>query len=312
MKAYLRAFVSKSYWRYCFSLPRALGALLSAFGVLWLLVEMVSFFSSDVGEAIHRHWGLFLFVGVVSAMWQNRPNHRFACRLNNRDVSIEIVVADIFSCEGALIVGTNTTFDTEISDTLISSQSIQGQFTQKYYQDVRYLDHDLNEQLKGFPHESALQSKMGKQRVYDIGTVVRLTPGGRHAYLVAIARINPFGVAGSAFEDLRNSLGKLWDFIAERGSMEPLVIPVLGSGFSRLTQTRVEIIREIIKSFAAACASKQFAQRLTIAISPKDFYECEIDLSELAGFLRHIAQYTEYRKPTDTGTGTGLGLADEA
>jgi hypothetical protein len=43
-------------------------------------------------------------------------------------------------------------------------------------------------------------------------------------------------------------------FIDKRGLKESIAIPVIGSGPIRLTQTREEIIREIIKSFIASSA----------------------------------------------------------
>ena len=305
----LRAYLYLDFWRYSFRWRRAGNALLAACGALFLIVKILAFFSQEIGNSLKGHWLLFIIVAVLWALWCNRPVLEVACRLRNRDVTIRIAVTDLFSCGGALIIGTNTTFDTEISDALISASSVQGQFTNRYYSDIRHLDHDLDVELRNVPHKSASSTKIGKHREYDIGTVVRLNPQGRHVYMVAIARINNYGRAGAQFEDLQVSLATLWDFIAERGSMEPVAMPVLGSAFGRLIQTRADIIREIIKSFAAACASRQFCDRLTIAIPPRDFYQWTINLDELGDYLRLIALYTDYRTPTDVGSGSAIGAA---
>jgi hypothetical protein len=68
------------------------------------------------------------------------------------------------------------------------------------------------------------------------------------------------GRAKTTMNELRISLAKLWTYIAERGDVEPLVMPVLGSGYGRLTEKREQIIQEVILSFVAACAEKRFAR----------------------------------------------------
>jgi hypothetical protein len=308
MRAYLKAYRSQSYWRYCFSLTRAITALLAAFGALWGAAEMTAFFSSQAANTIRARWDVFLIAGIIWALWNTRPSHRFSCKLNNRDVVIEIAVADLFAREGALIIGTNTSFDTAFASELISEHSVQGQFTNRYYDSVAHLDQDLTEQLRTLPAHEAPTRKPGKRLVYDVGTVARLTTRGKHVYLVAVATFNEHGRTRASFYDLQTSLAKLWDFIAERGAIEPLVMPVIGSRFARTNKSREEIIREIVKSFAVACATKQFCSKLTIVIPPSDFYDFQMNLTELSGYVRHVAQYTEYREAHEIGTGSPVNV----
>ncbi|MEK7730134.1 MAG: macro domain-containing protein, partial [candidate division KSB1 bacterium] len=119
----------------------------------------------------------------------------------------------------------------------------------------------------------------------------------------AIADMNEHGVASGSFNDLKESLAKLWVYIGRRGLKEPLVMPVLGTGFSRLPQTREEVIREIIKSFVAACSEMTFADKLTIVITPQDMAKHHISLDELGSFLRHVCIYTTF----STGTQHAVG-----
>ena len=80
-------------------------------------------------------------------------------------------------------------------------------------------------------------------------------------------------------------------------------MPVLGTGFSRLPQTREQVVREIVKSFVAACSERVFADRLTIVLSPKDVAEHKISLDGLSAFLGHVCLYTEF----SAGTRGALG-----
>lgn len=297
--------MSAWYWKHGFSLAKAVAALLSSFGALWLLAGIASFFSEEAKAQIQQMWLPFLLLGVSIAFWINRPLHVVSCKLSGRDVRITIGVGDIFKNQGALVVGTNCTFDTDTSG-IIDPNSIQGQFTKIYYDSPAHMDRDLENELDRLESTPISTPKAGKQRSYPIGTVARLRTRDRSAYLVAIARLNSRNVAEGSFDDLKTALPALWEYIATAGSIEPLVMPVLGTGFSRLTQTREEIVRELISSFVAACAEKRFTESLTIVIRGKDFYEHQVDLLELGRYLRHVCNYTQLGNSFAKGSGTAV------
>lgn len=72
--------------------------------------------------------------------------------------------------------------------------------------------------------------------------------------------------------------------------MQTIVIPVLGSGFSKVEVPR-EIIKEIIKSFTAASLSKKFTEKLTIVIHPEDYINFDMNISEIHEFLKYQCKY---------------------
>src|SRR5258708_17675935 len=166
MRGLIAALRSKAYWRHEFSLKRTITALLSSFGGLWLMVVATNFFSPTAGNWIREKWFVFLLLGFAIAAWQNRPKVCFTCRLSKRDVAIEIRVGDMFSLPGALVIGSNTSFDTDIESNLISKRSVQGQFTKKYYNSVAHLDADLSAALAGIAPERTSTKKKGKTQIY--------------------------------------------------------------------------------------------------------------------------------------------------
>ncbi len=272
-----------------------LSSLLSAFGVLWLVVNATNFFSPPAGNVIRGLWWLFLLVGFSYGLFACRPKNRVGCRLQGRDVYIEIVIGDIFKFDGSLIVGCNTTFDTELlPHGLISPMRIQGQFTDKYYDDIHQLDSAIEAQLKNIPCEDINDSRVSKKRLYKIGTVVRVNPKSKNAYLVAMAHINEYGNARGDFEDIKEALAKLWVFIGERGVRENLVMPVLGTGFARISETRQEVIEQTVLSFIAACSERVFCEKMTIVIFYKDAIQYSIDIEKIGKFINHICEYTKY------------------
>lgn len=290
---------------------KAVSAILSSFGMLWLTVQITKFFfektlifQTPLPDAIREQWLLFALAGFIIAAAKCRPRLSVSHKLNGRDITIEIAIADIFSLPGALIIGCNTTFDTRISRELISERSVQGVFTRKYYDGETQLDAEIAPGLAGAPGEDLTGQRIGKAKRYSMGHCVRLNPKQRTAYLLAIADINEHGVAGGTFDGLKDSLAKLWVFIGKRGAKDPLLIPVLGTGFGRLPQTREEVIRETIKSFIAACAEKTLADKLTIVITPQDMQKHRISFDELGSFLRHQCMYTAFSGANQQALGT--------
>ncbi len=290
-------------------------AFLSAFGALWLIVEIANYYELFATQRLQALWPLFLCLGIALAVWSCRPATSVKCHLAGRDVAIEILVGDFFRQPGDFVVGTNTTFDTRIAPNLISEQSLQGQFTRRYYPSDCEFDAAIEHALSGIPFDQLIGSRIGKSRDFPIGTTVRVGvregKAARSAYLVAMARINEHGSAKTTSEDLREAMGCLWAYISERATKGALVVPVLGSRFGRLPQ-REEIVQEMIKSFVAACAEGNFCEKLTIALHPQDVVDNNIDLQALGDYLRHTCKYALKAPHASQSFGTPVGNTSEA
>jgi len=287
-------------------------SLLAALGVLWLLTELLMFL--DIGARLvawlKKSWWVFASGGVLYGLWDARPKLSATCSLKNRDVRIEVRVGDLFSGTHGLVVGTNTSFDTDLNG-LVSEKSVQGQFTKKFYSDVSHLDVDITTALGRplVPAPQVLPSKQGKLSVYPIGTTLTLRPKGRTTYLCAMAHMGQHGNAHSSFDDLKTALPALWDHITTSGDAGNIMVPVLGSGFGRIPENRETLIREILSSFIAACAAQRPCSSLTVVIHPTDYYDNGIDLHELGEFLTHLCKYTVFASPGAQGVGRPMPAA---
>lgn len=299
--------ILKSYWKYNFgrNLVFLFFSFLEVFGFLWLITEISSYYFPDTNTFLKSHWYLFLIFVFMCGIYKSRPKLKISHCLVNRDVLIEICISDIFKLDGSLIIGSNTTFDTDINSRIISPQSIQGQFTKKYYDKIDHLDKDISDELTNENYDLIEDGRKGKTKKYPLGSVVEIHSKNKAAYFLAIAEINKHGNASGTFENLKIALSSLWEFIGNRGDLEPLIIPILGSGFTRLQNKREEIIREIIQSFIAANAEKKFTNKLVIVISPKDYSasEYKLDLHKLDKYLEHLCEYTEFKNRQDFGIG---------
>ena len=295
--------------------------LLAVYGVLWSVTEPIPVFYEDTKPFFSAIGGWFYLVGFVVAFLWCRPKTVFGYQLNNRDVTIEIRIADAFKVLGDLVVPTNTTFDTDLDGNIPTANSIQGEFTRRYYDsEVHHLDLDIEKALakENYASDKLPQKKSGKNRQYPIGTVIQLKKADRLFYLVANSHINDGRRAITNIENVKESLVKLWLYINEKGAKDEIVIPLVGTGKGKVMEKREDIILEIIRSFIASCSSGNYCDKLTIAIYPPDVTKHKINLNNLQDFLKYSCRYTNFDDSdgndsdiSDSGAFDGERVVDE-
>jgi hypothetical protein len=264
---------------------------LHVFGLLWLIVEATSFFATEeAASSIKSYWWAFLIGGVAIVIFRLVPTKRFSFKLDGKDITIELVSGDIFKQKGPIVVGSNTTFVT--NPEVISERSIQGIFTKKYFTNHQA----LNDTIRG-------QITSDRQK---FGTTVTVRANKRTGYFCALADVNENGVAQSNIENIRVSLAELWNYLGSNGEKDILNVPILGSGFSRVSATREELFQEIVKSFIASTSEHTFCDGLRIVVRPSDLRKNDIDLLELASFLKYSCKYSLVESTT-IGQGTAEG-----
>ena len=307
----LPLFLDPNHWKKCRQHWWLIGTTGCVWGGCWTGIEILSHFV-DAFEKLSRGnlWMLSVIIGIGLLAGISRFLHKCAKmlsvshQLRETDILIEIRVGDMFDTDGAFVISTSTTFDTDPS--LTPRDSVQGQFTQRYYDNTGHLDHDIEKELEDQEYTVIEDNRKGKKKRYQIGTVVKLQPQDQVTYLIAAADMNEHGTDSGSLEDMRKSLGDLWDYIHERGELVPLVMPVLGTGHARINVPRERMIREIISSFIAACSEKKFCEKLTVVIWEKDYPKHDINLQKLGDYLQHLCKYTDIRDKTDTGAGTAI------
>lgn len=290
------------------------GTVGAVLGYLWLFVEILLYFFPSLETPIRDNGIVVLSISLISAFvtgfiraW---PRKHFSVVLSGTDTSVAVSVMDLFSAKGALVIGTNTTFDTTMDDGLISPKSIQGQFTEKYFPNTSDLDLKITAALDSIQHTtlSPGTKPYGKQKLYSIGTVATVHTNQTTGYLVAMAKLNQHKSANASFEDILVCLPQLWQAIATRGIIGPIFIPLLGTGHGRVPVKRERIIREIVRSYIAASRTSKFCEKLTIVIHPGDYSNNKVDLQSIQEFLLLSCKYAPDTPETITLSSKGQPL----
>lgn len=285
MNYFLSSLGTLSFWKYALFSIESGRRVLAALGTLFLLLEILDFFGIYPREkhTLGTLAALIVLSGIYTVITR-RPVTNVRYKVPSKDLVYEVRIGDLLDCKGEVVISTNTTFDTDVSSGLIAANSVQGQFTLRFFDgNLHDLDRQIKAALKDLPYESAISP--GNKKRYPIGTVAKIRAHGQNFYFFAMAELNEHGTAQAPANILDQPLDKLWAYIAKQGELGDLVLPVIGTGRGRIDLPRRKIIEMIAQSFADAARIKKFANKLTIVISPHDARTYGINLFQIRDYL---------------------------
>ncbi len=165
--------------------------------------------------------------------------------------------------ERLYVIPVNSSFDTVVSEDislcdkpLISPNTLHGKWIKKmgeHQKDPQYIDDAictcLNKQRKT-PRETLQNKENGKKEVYDLGTVAVVKGVGKNTFLLlALSDFDENNNAHVSVENLEKVIKSLIDFYDEHGQGYELVVPLMGTNFSRTGLTHVESLMIISAMF---------------------------------------------------------------
>jgi hypothetical protein len=230
---------------------------------------------------------------VVCAAWgfaRAFPRFSLRHRMTTANITLNIVVGDLFAQDTHIVIGFSDTFDTSVADEqIINSSSLQGQLLHRVYaDDQQRLDTELATALSAAEpagKESRADKPYGKLARYPIGTVAVLGKPQRLIFAVAYGRMGNDMVTRSPVKDLWYCFDELWEAVYLKGQRGPVSVPLMGTGLARIDSLDPEnLLRLILLSFVSYSRTGLVSQELRIVIQPAD--ATRIDLLSLREFLR--------------------------
>lgn len=203
---------------------------------------------------------------------------------------IEVKYANLFELDTNLVIGTNNFFDTALGE-VISKNSIQGQFEQKYYNnDIDELNADISNALKKKQIFAIFEDskRLGKKKKFPIGSTITLNKCNKNIFLCAYSTMNDRAVASCNIKDFTISLNELWNEIRAVNQCEPFAMAVLGSGLARLSANNSELLYLILSNFIAASREKIITKKLTIVLNKDE--RNKYDLTTIENFLKNLVR----------------------
>lgn len=286
MRYTLNSIKTWSFWRYALVSNAAIAKIFATLGVLYLFLEIIDFFGIYTKDQFSKFSIIPMFVlAIFYVVLTRRPITKISYKLPSKDYLIEVQIGDIFEGSNDVVISTATTFDTEMANGLIATDSLQGQVATKFFNsNTVEIDKQLEETLKNLDSKTRSDAP-GKKKEFPIGTVAPIRSHGRTFYFVAMSRLSKNGTAGTSLREVEDALESLWKYILENGELKDLSIPLMGTGRGRTGFPRKKMAERIAQSFADGSKTKIFCNRIRIVIRPEDAEKFEVNLYEIRDYL---------------------------
>ncbi len=281
MKFILDAITSKAYWQYVLLSKPGVESVLSILGVFWLIVSMLDFFGLyGWGKGAPYVFLVLVFLSIAISIALRLPRKSICVSFPQKDLTIEVRIDNLFDTAGAIMISTNTDFEGDVSGGKIALDSLQGQFTDRYFKG------NQNELLSQML--AKLQTINGSAP-FPLGTTIPITTHGKTFYFTAMSELNDRGNASTTQDNVIRALEGLWSHVRNAGELQDaLAVPVVGTGRGRLTQSRKKMISLIAQSFANASENGKLADTLIIVIRPEDAANFKLNLYDVKNHLTQV------------------------
>jgi hypothetical protein len=279
-----------SYWKYAVFSVDGVKTFFAVLGSVWLIIEVIDNFHIGGFKKDNIPGAFFyamLFVSLFIVIITRGPIRKTKYLSAEKDLCVEVIIGDLFKCKGQKIISTNTTFDTDISNGVIASDSLQGKFTQIYFpNNIHELDEKIAQALQGEQFVQ-IQKIAGKTKKYPLGTTVRINFPNETYYMMSMSDLNSSNTAHSTLDNVLSSISKTFEFIREKGENSDIAIPLVGKGKGRITTPPKQLIARIAQTFMSASRESHFSKKLTIVVSKHDAKNFSINLHEVRDLLQH-------------------------
>ena len=284
--------------RQCKRLLVIVGTAFSIFGIIVTIGEVIEkiFNYKEVYQLYRENIILIALFALTIAIILKRDDLSYSVRIaNSPDVSITLRVCNALNNKGAVIIPTNSTFDTSMLDDFISEKSLQGQYQKRYFKKNLY---ELNKLIKiGLENSKGINLYDGRKtntKRYPIGTLCKISGENvkKRAYFLADSDININGIPENVdMMDIMKSLVSLWEGLGIIGNKEDYSIPLLGTGRAGVKNaSRDEIVKNIVNTFLMAIRECKITENLIICIHPLDFEKIHWD--DLCEYIKYQCTFT--------------------
>ena len=199
---------------------------------------------------------IFIYIAVVVfifiVIW-HRANKIKCIELNIKSIRVIIKFGDLFKENGLKTIAFNEFFDTQVDDVLISSKTINGIFLNNQKEYIEEIEKIISNN-ENFNIIDETKREQGKNIRYKLGSIKRY----KDYFLVAFSKFDDKNRAYLSLSNYFACLMKYWDEVNRLYNGKNVVLPLLGSGITRIDDVNIEpqyLLETILNSFKYSSSS---------------------------------------------------------
>lgn len=243
--------------------------MLSAFGILWIAIESISFFIPYLRLDGWIWYCVFVLVAVAWGVYSAWPKKQIEIQIPGSDSSLKIKFGDIFNSNEIIVIPVNEYFDGKLGDH-VSMNSIHGQFINNILDgdSENFLDLTSIALRNVQAKEKNVIRPSGQCDRYEIGTVVPIDIKNHPRYLLVVLSHTKLRSlkAFATVHDLWICLAGVWKGVREYSNGQPVGIPLIGSGLSGIGLPPANLISILLTSFLYHTKERKIADRVTLVL----------------------------------------------
>ncbi len=207
----------------------------------------IAFIFIDIPDKYKTYAGVsvvFFFVGLYFFLWW-RYNNLKNLNLRIDGSKVSIVTGDLFKQSGFKVIAFNEYFDTQVDDKIISRNSLNGIYIEKYSnRAIEELNQIINDyQFEGGELIDGEVERSGKSKKYKLGTVCVVDD----FLLVAFSKFDKQNKAVLTMPEYLEFLINFWDSVNRVYSQKSVSVPIFGSGITRIKEHKNISDEELLK-----------------------------------------------------------------
>ncbi|NCD10209.1 MAG: hypothetical protein EOL98_12460 [Negativicutes bacterium] len=207
----------------------------------------IAFIFIDIPDKYKTYAGLsvmFFFVVLYFFLWW-RYNNLKNLNLHVDGSKVSIVTGDLFKQPGFKVIAFNEYFDTQVDDKIISRNSLNGIYIEKYSN--RSIE-ELNQIINDYQFEEGELidgevERSGKSKKYKLGTVCVVDD----FLLAAFSKFDKQNKAVLTMPEYLEFLINFWDGVNRVYSQKSVSVPIFGSGITRIKEHKNISDEELLK-----------------------------------------------------------------
>lgn len=207
-----------------------------------------------------------VFLYIYLWIWANNLQD---IKIDIEGSEVLIKAGDIFEQEGLKVIAFNEYFDTQVDDRIISRQSLNGIFINKYFSESTI---ELDKYIEQYQFDSDVvveevpNRDYGKKIKYNIGTICLYN----EYILAAFSKFDEQNRAILTMPEYLEFLINFWDRVNRVYAQKSVSVPIFGSGITRIKEHKnisdEDLLKIMLWTFRISEMRFKYPAKLTIVI----------------------------------------------